>query len=221
MGHKYAIPSVLTHALSRLKRYYTSDFKVWNDPAERARYVDASPLDAMCVIQLALLTDTPSLLPTAYLICCDVLDYTYTSPDEVAGQLVIRDFPDQNLLCVMSGHTQLLQAAAARVLPLVSAIATGTCPCPSRCALHGISLLRSRHLDRSVFKKLNHDGALGPLDAWFLEHPTGRLCSACDANVRHVDVLCRARVWSRLPDAFGLTLTQDEWPSKKANAGQA
>ncbi|KAI0713844.1 hypothetical protein C8Q76DRAFT_651029 [Earliella scabrosa] len=221
MGHKYAIPSVLTHALSRLKRYYTSDLKAWDDPEERARYVDATPLDAIDVIQLAHLTDTPSILPTAYLISCGLIHSSYTAPGDKAGQLVLRDFQNQDLLRIMGGYTQLLQAAADRILPLASVVGLGMCTTRTRCAVNSIELLRARHLDRSVFKKLDHRGALGPLDTWFLKHPTARLCSACDAKVRQLDALYRANAWSKLPLIFQLDLTPGDWPSEKLDVSQA
>ena len=62
---------------------------------------------------------------------------------------------------------------------------------------------------------------LGPLDTWFLKHPTARLCSACDAKVRQLDALYRANAWSKLPLIFQLDLTPGDWPSEKLDVSQA
>ena len=67
MGHKYAIPKVLNDALSRLKRYYTSDLSTWSDKPRRAKHVSVSFEDYLRVIEVAYLTNTTSILPSAFL----------------------------------------------------------------------------------------------------------------------------------------------------------
>ncbi|PIL33321.1 hypothetical protein GSI_04772 [Ganoderma sinense ZZ0214-1] len=71
---------VLDDALSRLKIYYTNDLAAWQDPDARARYVAARDADAPTGILLALITNTLSLLPAAFLVCTELMTAycTYT-----------------------------------------------------------------------------------------------------------------------------------------------
>ena len=81
IAHKYVVRDVLDDALSRLKKYYTNDLSAWQDSGTRARYVSAEDADAPIVIQLARLTDTPSLLPTAFLACTELMTEYRANPD--------------------------------------------------------------------------------------------------------------------------------------------
>ncbi|KAI0657090.1 hypothetical protein C8Q70DRAFT_1157923, partial [Cubamyces menziesii] len=69
MSHKYGVQDIYDTALSRLKKFYTSDFETWCDVEGRKHYVQTSPADALAVIEIAHITDNPSLMPSAYLIC--------------------------------------------------------------------------------------------------------------------------------------------------------
>ena len=95
MAHKYMVQDVLDDALSRLKKYYTSDLSAWQNSSFRARYVKAKKERAPTAIALARLTDTPSLLPTAFLTCIELSTRYHVAPDgSVAYPTAVLAYPD-------------------------------------------------------------------------------------------------------------------------------
>ncbi|KAM5531292.1 hypothetical protein V8D89_015047 [Ganoderma adspersum] len=102
MAHKYAVPDILDHALSRLKKYYTNDLVAWQNSDARARYVAAKDRHALMVIKLARLTNTPSLLPTAFLLCTKLLATWTIAKRGVPTALVVASLPVPTQLTLRS-----------------------------------------------------------------------------------------------------------------------
>ncbi len=70
LAHKYHIQDVQDQALASLKTgMYSSDFDDWFMPPTLACLKDLKPSAAISVVNLARLTDTPSLLPGALYLC--------------------------------------------------------------------------------------------------------------------------------------------------------
>ena len=119
MGHKYALQDILDHALSRLKKYYTDDLAGWKDPASRERYVTATDDDALTAVALARLTNTPSLLPTALLICMKIAtDYWEDADGAVVPRIAALPVSDQ--LQLTAAKASLTEACATRPLRLLA-----------------------------------------------------------------------------------------------------
>ncbi|KAI0713854.1 hypothetical protein C8Q76DRAFT_471443 [Earliella scabrosa] len=210
MGHKYAIPSILEHALARLKKYYTTDLKAWSDSAERARYVLASPLDAMTVIQLAHLTETSSLLPTAYLICCSLTRTSYSPPSTKAGQLVLCDLPPSDLAAVINGNADLIKTAANRVFGFASVIPSKRCTTVKHCMYACQALVRHQYTEQNALT-FTWSTTIGSMSGAFLQ-PVAQPCSACQAAVVDEDDRHRKTTWVLLPVMFGIRPQPAGWP---------
>ncbi|KAI0737397.1 hypothetical protein C8Q80DRAFT_1115176 [Daedaleopsis nitida] len=210
MGHKYNIPTVLNDALSRLKKYYTADFNSWRDCKARKRYVSTTSLDAMTVIKLAHLTDTPSLLPIAYFVCCDLIAETYSDDSDKAAQLILADLAPEDPCRILTGSTHLVRHAAMRISAFLTAIPSADCKSPQRCDTKMHLLLIKRLEDGTAYQKLAHRSAIEPMAAWLVEDPALPLCGACVENGREFDIQqCRC-TWEELPRFFGVEVP--DWP---------
>ncbi|TFK89065.1 hypothetical protein K466DRAFT_487650 [Polyporus arcularius HHB13444] len=101
MGHKYKLEHAVDAVLEYLQPYYPSRLTDWE--AMRAGPPSFSALDHIGVVNIARLTDTPALLPVAFLHCCavdpKVLRQGFTredgtietlSPDDLATVLMAR-----------------------------------------------------------------------------------------------------------------------------------
>ena len=212
MGHKYAIPTILEHALARLQKYYTTDLTAWSDPAERARYVRASPPDAMTVVQLAHLTETSSLLPTAYLTCCSLMKTTYIPPSTKAGQLVLCDLPSSDLGVIMNGNADLIKVAADRILGFVSAIPSKQCTTVNHCTRACQALVQEQYRSKAA-PKFTWSTAMGYMSDVFLQ-PVAQPCPACQAAVVAVEDRHRKSLWAALPTIFGVRPRPTGWPER-------
>ncbi|KAI0806637.1 hypothetical protein C8Q74DRAFT_1189914 [Fomes fomentarius] len=67
LGHKYAVQDLLDDALSSLRQLYPSSFLKYTLQQNWGSH--ASPRDAITAIHLARLTNTPFILPVAFLVC--------------------------------------------------------------------------------------------------------------------------------------------------------
>ncbi|KAI0706740.1 hypothetical protein C8T65DRAFT_225860 [Cerioporus squamosus] len=101
MGHKYQIDCGVEAGMHHLQSYYPARFADWE--AVRAGPPHFSQLDHIGVVNLARLTDTPSVLPLAFLHCCTLDPRTLIkglrreddtwetlSPEDLATVLAVR-----------------------------------------------------------------------------------------------------------------------------------
>ena len=72
LSHKYQINQLLSQALSHLTEYYTDKFDEWCKP-NRITSLKPEPIDAISAINIAALTQTPSILPLAFLEVCEAV----------------------------------------------------------------------------------------------------------------------------------------------------
>ena len=216
MAHKYAIQDVLDDALSRLKKYYTNDLAEWQDPDARARYVTAVEEDAPTVIHLARLTDTPSLLPTAFLVCNQVVEWLDRRPD---GSWVPRMAP----LSVMDsarmivGKKLLVEARATRAFHLLAAVPSAQCATRERCSEAREGPLGGLVGRPVLFKSTMGDKhALTPMANIFwarLSH-WEKFCERCKGALVKEDEMMMGLLWNNLPEVFALDIDGSSWPGR-------
>lgn len=214
MAHKYAIPDILDHALSRLKKYYTNDLAAWRSPDGRARYVAARDIHALTAISLARLTNTPSLLPTAFLLCTKLLSTWVSIKKGVPTALMITSLPVSDQLMLLSARERLLHMCAERTLRLLAAVPCARCTTPALCsAVREAPLAEVRDNNVVPGPPLFHQDVLRPLatSLWGDNWPV--FCPNCRDTLRNTDERESKRVWSRLPTIFRVKLDQESWPT--------
>lgn len=67
LAHKYAMSSVFVPAVEELKRYFPADFNSWD-----RRLTTPHPRHAIVALNLTRLVDIPSILPSAFYLCCQL-----------------------------------------------------------------------------------------------------------------------------------------------------
>ncbi|KAI0697072.1 hypothetical protein C8T65DRAFT_813939 [Cerioporus squamosus] len=207
MGHKYAIPSVLNDALSRLKKYYTSDLSAWLDVEGRRRFVsNVDRLDAIKVIQLARLTSTPILLPTAYFIACQLTETIYPAENKLA----LSDLSAHEVALLVAAKVGLVKVAYLRMMSISTNLPSVRCQNPQACTRSALSALKSHRMTKNICEEdtfeLIHD--------WFWNVPAGQesICAECRAFSKQYDAQLRSAMWSVLPAHFGVQV--DGWPTE-------
>ncbi|PIL33281.1 hypothetical protein GSI_04731 [Ganoderma sinense ZZ0214-1] len=214
MAHKYAIQDILDHALSRLKRYYPSNLAALQDPASRARYVTTKPEHAPEVVALARLTNTPSLLPSALLLCTGLLT-TYRRPSgggPFEFQLAALPVPDQALLIAARGY--LIDICAQRALRLLAVVPCAGCTHPEMCrAMQDAPLVALQSGVEGKVPLFYGQDPLQPMAATVWDGLERSLfCAGCRKALVDVDEAEMKWVWSELPGIFGVKIEGDGWP---------
>ena len=215
MGYKYALQDILDHALSRLKKFYTDDLAVWKDRASRERYVTATDDDALTAVALARLTNTPSLLPTALLVCTKIAtDYWEDTDGSVVPRIAALPVSDQ--LQLTAAKASLTESCATRPLRLLASIPCAGCARPAFCRAQREAPLDALR-DRDVLLAFNDKGALEPIaERFWGDVHWGRLCAACQDVLKGVDEIEIGILWDALPSIFALGFGPGVWPSGEA-----
>ncbi|KAI0628903.1 hypothetical protein C8Q77DRAFT_1067069 [Trametes polyzona] len=201
MSHKYGVHDLYRTAITRLKKFYPADINSWEDVKARHRLVDASAEDAPEAIALAHRTDTPSILPSAYLSCCMLDASTNATRIGELPSLSAGVSPwDQRRILV--GKAKLVQASAWHLLEHLRSIPCPKCSHPERCALvtmRALQKVKAAELEGRVQDVY----ALDHFAVWFwrrghIARPCGPCMTASDEAHR---TLC-LRTWQRLPEIF-------------------
>ena len=208
MGHKYAIPSILNDALSRLKKYHTSDLSSCENYPQRARYVTTRPPDFLLAVQVARLTNTPSILPSAYLEMSRHAEQLVMMLPEFHGEQL--GLTAEIVTQALRGKAALIEGVTSRILAISTAVPAPQCPTQSQCAMLAHGLLGRLNVSGEIEIKLSCEFALQPLYEWFWGVAANALCTCCQEASKRVDEEMRQRVWKTLPQHFRLEV--DGWP---------
>ena len=198
MGHKYSIPRIMNDALSRLRKYYPTTLSAWDDVTTREGYVITGPTDAFEVVRLARLTETPSLLPSAFFACCENMCALSTKDDRFPpeGQLLLHGLSVEDSRRLIRGRENLAVAAVQRIFKLGAKHAdlpVNYCSTHRACAEKVAAIINLRALDGSFFTHTRYRAALQSLSGWFSPNPTGPRdrpglqCENCLKYVRLLD----------------------------------
>ena len=218
MAHKYAIPDVLDDALSRLKQQYTTDMKLWRymQHGKSRTLVQCSKADHLAVINLARLTDTPSLLPTAFLACATTLGAEVLRAVDSPGPFGISS---EDALRIIEGKAALARESGKHALSAIPALAGCT---------HVSKAGSSTQAPRSALASfMGEDGGFSqgsasqfvqrqPFDACSAMIPkdaAGELaiCPRCKNTLLVRMENAMLSTWADLPKIFGLKV--EGWPT--------
>ena len=206
LGHKYQIDQLERHAISRLKSVFPNDIEQWEDLVQSCQvlqspsYLSYNPID---IIDIARLTDTPSMLPLAFCLCVQNEAIIIDGQAREDGTHLV--FSKADAKRCISGFRELYRTserAVQRTIRLTTSQPSCATPTVCRSALDAM-------LDRAC-----QGGSIYPLEALydvFLLSFTG--CEACSQVIKQLRHDERRELWKKLPQIFGL---QDElkghWP---------
>lgn len=195
LAHKYQIDVIERLAIDRLKRVFTNDFDAWNHPDPlRASY---KAYNAVEMLQLARLTNNPSMLPVAFYACIQHVERAIV--DGMAredGTLVFLDGADAKVCIQAIG--ELCRRSDRVCQQTFLAPLSDSCMTPAKCRD-----IRERVLEKSLW--MSDRNPLRPRSFLF--------CDACRDAVLERHEAARRELWKDLPQIFHL---RDEvkgvWP---------
>ncbi|KAM5541916.1 hypothetical protein V8D89_004226 [Ganoderma adspersum] len=209
MGHKFAIKKVLDDALSRLKKHYTSDLSVWEDRERRAKFVTVAPTDHPLAIQAAYLTNTPSILPTAFLEMCHCVE-GHIMTLSTCGTGCQYGPIASDVVQATTGRAALTANVTARLLAIHASVPAPQCRTQERCALVAQHLLRAEIRSGVHAGICTWEAAFQPLCTRYWGRFEDQLCALCRDKSRAEDEQLRTLAWKNLPGFFGLPVSGPE-----------
>ena len=198
LSHKYNVADAEQQALSTLKLYFTDDFYDFESFGEDGLF-HMKQTDAISAVNLARLTDTRSILPTAFYQCCELGNSVMDGCRRPDGHVEHLSFEDHKIC--MGGRIALMREARALVFRIFQETPSHRCLSRRICraALHTM-------LIRAAVEEAPLEPAV--LRGWttFIDEQADRLrlCRRCRRMLwaRELDV--RKEIWARLPEIFGM-----------------
>lgn len=204
LSHKYQIDHLLAQGLALLMEQYTDYFETWNT-ADRALPIAARDVDAITAINIARLTNTPSLLPLACL----------TASRAGVGMLrgcvrdgrVVERLAFSDIERVLNGRAAWSEASS-KAIARVFAPDDVSVGCLERRRCMRILASMAGALD-SILDKMYKSTMVYVWASEFDEEDedTGcKLCDSCRDMVDARELEERKRLWNELPAMFNLTV---------------
>ncbi|PIL26531.1 hypothetical protein GSI_12289 [Ganoderma sinense ZZ0214-1] len=202
LAHKYHIPSIQEQALRALQAYhFTSDFDVYFGPPKN--HISLHNIQHIGAVNLARLTDTPLMLPSALYGCCHIggrlLD-GWTREDGTVEHLSTDDIKR-----CFDAHFLLAREQAPVPSRLCAPVPLDRCTERGRCKLYVTALAGSPSLVEMVMK----EDMLTDRSPLIRSLQSNSMCDGCMQVLLEWDRLERKRVWDRLPQIFGIAV--DGW----------
>ncbi|KAI1795295.1 hypothetical protein LXA43DRAFT_1178771 [Ganoderma leucocontextum] len=206
LAHKYNIEDLLDQALHILKLFYTTSFREFEHKAySHVNFVPPALAHHVGAVNLARLTNTPSILPLALYHCCGLSGRVMDGWTRETGETEY--LSTQDLRAVITGRDGLTQKGFTMLLNIFDDDPAPGC---SQRALCGISL---NGLIRTV--GWEGGGKYDVLDSW---EPVIRrfakeldMCKQCRNALLKREVMERREVWSNLPFMFELSKVECQW----------
>ncbi|KAI0742510.1 hypothetical protein C8Q80DRAFT_1356207 [Daedaleopsis nitida] len=192
MGDKYQVDDVLTFAINYLKEHYPDNVD-WIK--HRLGAPCFSPLETVGVVNLARLTDTPSILPAAFLHCCaadpEALMRGFVRDGGVTERLSADD-----LARVLIARAELVKADAITCLYTLHTRAAQDCSDPGHCDAVVKGMLNELIDEDTTSRTFGADWRWSWEDC--LRTIDAVLCAGCMEEIRERKDAQTKEMWRRL-----------------------
>ena len=202
LADKYECAMLMQRALEYLKRYFHDNFDAWKDDAAVFAPPKFERAHCIGVVNLARLTDTPSLLPVALYKCCSlggaIVD-GWIREDESVEYLSPAD-----LKRCINGRNALAKEAFSIVSAIFDATPSMECKIPKACEAAIRVLLSEAFENDGVADSTVLDSWAEIIRGYAQSQDDDGFCEACETELIARDLAERERVWIRLPEIFGV-----------------
>ncbi|KAH9829568.1 uncharacterized protein C8Q71DRAFT_789897 [Rhodofomes roseus] len=216
MAHKYGIQDLLDDFLEELKSYFPDNFDAWEN-----RLSCDQAADAITVVNIARLTDTPSILPAALYSCC-LLDGEELLQGRVCDG-VTESLSSEDLARCIDGKAKLCTRQMRACFEIFPRFFKNThCKMSDKQCTKTVAHI---HVEQMVDDLRCGDADI--FDPWdqFIEaydpekkpDTDWKLCSSCVSALCKKEKSVRKRMWSELPQL--LCLDEDSADEDNAEEG--
>ena len=200
LSHKYHIQDVEEQALALLRQPYTDSFDQW---LRGSAIVSNSPVHAIGAVNIARLTDTPSLLPLAFYRCCSLgpklLD-GWKREDGHVEHLAVDD-----LKICFAAHERLCKEGAQIFFKIFRDQPSEECSRADKCRAGLNELVQS--MTKSTLLLAIECSVLSSWRSIITKVASDHdICDACSKELHKRDERARKEVWDKLADLFGVRI---------------
>ncbi len=215
LAHKYDIQAVQDQALAYIQEHcYTTDFAIYSSPAAKSKSassIELLPVHSIGAVNLARLTDTPSILPLALYHCASLgsalLD-GWTRENGIVEHLAPADLRWCLDACVALAHEHFAFLSYLLEMPI-----TG-CKSPQKCIWelnHTYRYITRFNMPTST--PVNWRNIIPSLGR------QGMLCQPCMGELLARDKRERKKFFKKLLEIFGVAV--EGWGAEKVSTTEA
>lgn len=197
LTHKYTMHDIYEDSMGYLKKIFPEDFETWE--AHASHWQNHPHTDAIVAVGLANLTDTPSILPIALYLCCQLQgSYLFAGRTRTDGA-VDRLSTDDLIRCFDAKAK--FSSAVFRFIPRIF----GPLSNPACTALTNECETELENLHQLAIDETPWDES-DILTTWGtnFNDTDSPICQSCTANFRQRDADIREHIWSDLSGILGL-----------------
>ncbi|KAI1788492.1 hypothetical protein LXA43DRAFT_640779 [Ganoderma leucocontextum] len=214
MSHKYHVEDLHSRSMHHLKSYFTNELSTWDSAgADGNLSLHITPPDAIAAVNLARLTHTDSVLPTALYLCCQLDQELNLGVERADGSVERLDQRDLEL--VLRGRTELVRASTRGACTICKPVPGAQCASSKggQGCERALREILSMMLDGLQKDPIGDIAGFAALDSW--EHwiedvvELWPLCEPCRAMLHARDLDVRKDVWRHLPSYMGVTV--EDW----------
>ncbi|PIL26504.1 hypothetical protein GSI_12262 [Ganoderma sinense ZZ0214-1] len=202
LAHKYNVSQVLEQALSSLHEFgFATSFATYSNPLPGSPLA-LDPWLNIAVVNLANLTDTPSLLPLALFRCAYLGGELFDGWTHEDG--TVEHLSEADLRRCVDGRTTLTHEYTTFLMALFD---PSTGPVCARHATCSANLRRMQH--NAVCSKelaLQHDALKDWVEVVREIENSGKVCRSCAGGMADRAKKGQKKIFERLPEIFGVTV---------------
>ncbi|KAH9833993.1 uncharacterized protein C8Q71DRAFT_155065 [Rhodofomes roseus] len=217
LAHKYQVDYVRDAYLSRMKSCFCTDLKMWNGvhDAHGSAVMRYSNVDAITAVNIARLTGTNSMLPTALYLCCQLdVECLLNGSPRLGGTLEC--LSRQDFVRCMNARQSLLTSTVLEDLDFyIRSLQRG--PKLHEHCQHEIDVIRREHLVGSLGLPPSEDALASEVPSYRASQKKlwWGMCAECAEAMGLDDQLRRTILWCKLPELLALEAPA-EWPEPPA-----
>ncbi len=200
LAHKYHIQQVEDQALAALQLFdFKSNFKAFRKGMPKKNKLVNKPEEYIGAVNLARLTDTPSMLPLA-LYNCAYLDSTVLDGWKRRDGTVEQLSPSDLRRC-LDGHVELGREQFSVLLGLFEAAHSANCECPDHCQ-ESLRIIRDTVVpDWDSTDNMALADWTADIHGYASKYS---LCESCEEMLVDRNRQERRKIWNRLPEIFDI-----------------
>ena len=205
LSHKYNIGDLEDQAIRCLKTLFPDSWEDFNSNVGRCfGELEVLPVHAIGAVNLARLTGTPSVLPSALYLCCQLGSTIFDGWTREDGQT--EHLSPEDLRRYVDGRMALIQEVLSILLDVFGVSASEDCKSRRACR-EGIR--------KTAMAAMRNSQASDPLilDSWseVIQHMARAygICNTCKALLLSREDKTMKRTWAKLPELMGVEV--DDW----------
>ncbi|PCH44677.1 hypothetical protein WOLCODRAFT_123932 [Wolfiporia cocos MD-104 SS10] len=193
LSNKYHIQDLQDNGVARLKAYYTDSFDDWNRNS-LDDYFQYAPADAITAVNLARLTNTPTILPIALYICCTLQSSVLVNGLPVEGKEPERLSTEDLARCI-DGRAKL-SGQYIRMSHYIFSTSVAQHDGKCKTAIRAMCKASEKIDSPAVLRAYDVAG----------EAQTRSLCLSCRRQLEEREARERRQVWNTLPAYLDLDI---------------